>query len=95
MLYVVVGVVSLLGVYGYNYDNFPIAQMFDKGVTLRMGQAWAHELIDHLLDLVAQKKVVLNDIITHKLPLSQAPYGYEIFNDKKDDCVKVVLQPFA
>ncbi len=89
------GVVSLLGVYGYNYDNFPIAQMFDKGITLRMGQAWAHELIDHLLDLVAQKKVVLNDIITHKIPLSEAPHGYEIFNDKKDDCVKVVLQPFA
>ena len=89
------GVISLLGVYGYNYDNFPIAQMFDKGITLRMGQAWEHELIDHLLDLVAQKKVVLNDIISHKLPLSQAPHGYEIFNDKKDDCVKVVLQPFA
>lgn len=89
------GIITIVGVYGYNYDNFPIAQLFDKGVSLRMGQAWAHELIDHLLDLVSEKKVVLNDIITHKLPLKDAPHGYEIFNDKKDDCVKVVLQPFA
>ena len=60
---------------------------------MRTGQAPVHKYIDHLLKLVETEKVILNDIITHKLSLEEAPKGYEIFNNKKDNCVKVVLQP--
>ena len=49
--------------------------------------------IDKLIDLVKDNKVVLDDIITHTLPLSEATKGYEIFDKKEDDCVKVVLKP--
>ena len=87
------GIVSVVGVYGAPYDNFPIHRFFDKGLTLRMGQAYVHRYIDHLFGLVQQGKVVLNDIITHKLPLSDARKGYDIFKQKQDDCVKVVLKP--
>jgi alcohol dehydrogenase len=87
------GIVSIVGVYGAPYDNFPLSQIFDKAITIRAGQAWAHETIDELMQMVVQRKVILNDIITHRLPLSQASHGYEIFNDKKEDCVKVVLKP--
>lgn len=87
------GVVSCVGVYGTNYDNFPLAQMFDKGIRFQSGQAPVHNCIDELLTYVASGKVVLDDIITHTLPLSEAPHAYEIFNKKQDNCLKVVLKP--
>ncbi len=87
------GTVVTVGVYGTPYDNFPVGQIFDKGITLRMGQALVHRYIDHLLDLVVKQKVQLDDIITHVLPLEQAGHAYDIFNRKEDSCVKVVLKP--
>ena len=87
------GIVSVLGVYPATYDNFPIGQFFDKGIILKGGQAPAHKHIDKLLEYVVQGKVKLDDIITHRLPLSQISYAYEIFKNKEDGCVKVVLDP--
>jgi threonine dehydrogenase-like Zn-dependent dehydrogenase len=89
------GIVSVLGVYPTTYDNFPIGQFFDKGITLKGGQAPAHKYIDELLGYVVAGKVKLDDIITHRLPLSQVAHGYEIFKKKEDNCVKVVLDPWA
>ncbi|RTQ49198.1 glutathione-dependent formaldehyde dehydrogenase [Hymenobacter gummosus] len=87
------GIVSVLGVYGAYFDNFPLGQFFDKGITLRGGQAPAHKHIDKLLQYVVEGKVQLDDIISHKLPLSEAAHGYDIFRNKKDNCTKVVLKP--
>ncbi|MEZ0485055.1 zinc-dependent alcohol dehydrogenase [Fibrella aquatica] len=87
------GVVTILGVYSSPFDNFPLHQLFDKGITIKGGQAPAQKHIDKLLAYVVEGKVVLDDIITHRLPLSEAPHGYEIFREKKEDCVKVVLTP--
>lgn len=87
------GTVTVVGVYGSPYDNFPLHQWFDKGIKLRGGQAPVHNYIDHLIDLVATGKVVLEDIITHKVPLSEAAKMYDIFNKREDNCVKVVLKP--
>ena len=87
------GYVSVLGVYSSPFDNFPIHQFFDKGLTIQGGQAPAHKHIDRLLKHVSDGDVKLDDIITHRLPLSQAPHGYDIFRHKKDGCVKVVLKP--
>ncbi len=87
------GFVSVVGVYGMPYDNFPLGQIFDKGIALRFGQAPAQHYIDELLGWVEQRKIRLDDIITHRLPLSDAPRGYEIFSKKEDNCVKVVLKP--
>jgi S-(hydroxymethyl)glutathione dehydrogenase/alcohol dehydrogenase len=87
------GTVTIVGVYGSPYDNFPMHRIFDKGLTIRQGQAPVLNYIDHLIDLVKEEKVVLDDIITHTMPLSEAAKGYEIFQKKQDDCVKVVLKP--
>lgn len=89
------GIVSVLGVYPTTYDNFPVGQFFDKGIILKGGQAPAHKHIDKLLQYVAEGKVKLDDIITHRLPLSQIAHGYDIFKKKEDGCVKVVLDPWA
>lgn len=87
------GTVTVVGVYGTPFDNFPLHQWFDKGIKLRGGQATVHKYIDHLIELVSSGKVVLNDIITHKVALSDAAKMYDIFNKKEDNCVKVVLKP--
>ena len=87
------GIVSVVGVYGAPYDNFPLGRWFDKGITLMGTQAPVQIYIDHLMNLVQTGKVTLNDIITHTLPLAEAAHGYEIFKNKEDNCVKVVLKP--
>lgn len=88
------GIVSVLGVYPYLYDNFPIGQFFDKGITIRGGQAPVQKHIDKLLGYVQSGRVTLDDIITHRLPLSKIAHAYEIFDKKEDGCVKVVLDPW-
>ena len=87
------GTVSIVGVYGSPYDNFPLYQIFDKGLTIKQGQAPVINYIDHLINLVKEERVVLDDIISHVLPLSELSHGYEIFQKKEDDCVKIVLKP--
>lgn len=87
------GHISILGVYGYPYDNFPLHQIFDKGVSIKAGQAPAHAYIDELEKWVEEGRITPNDIITHRLPLSEAAHAYDIFNKKEDNCVKVVLKP--
>src|ERR1700760_4473738 len=89
------GTVSVLGVYPTTYDNFPIGQFFDKGIIVKGGQAPAHKYIDELLGYVKEGKVRLDDIITHRLPLSEIAHGYKVFKEKEEDCVKVVLDPWA
>lgn len=89
------GIVSVLGVYPTTYDNFPVGQFFDKGLTLKGGQAPAHKHIDILLQYVKEGKVTLNDIITHRLPIGKVSDGYSMFKKKEDNCVKVVLDPWA
>lgn len=87
------GRVSILGVYGTDYDNFPLGQMLDKGISVFTGQAPVHNYIDRLLSHIQNGDLKTDDIITHRLPLSEIAHGYEIFNKKQDDCVKVVLHP--
>lgn len=72
----------------------PIGQFFDKGLIIKGGQAPAQKYIDELLGYVQSGKVRLDDIITHRLPLSQIEHAYDIFEYKKEDCVKVVLDPW-
>ncbi len=88
------GIVSVLGVYPTTYDNFPFGQFFDKGITLKGGQAPAHKHIDKLLKYVTEGKVKLDDIITHRLPLTDISHAYSIFKKKEDNCVKVVIDPW-
>lgn len=87
------GRVSILGVYATDYDDFPLGQMMDKGISVFIGQAPVHNYIDELLSHIEKGDLRVDDIITHRLPLDQAAHGYEIFNKKADSCVKVVLQP--
>jgi len=87
------GRVSILGVYGTDYDNFPLGQMEDKAISVFTGQAPVHNYIDQLLTYIHEGQLRVDDIITHRLPLDDIAKGYELFNEKRDDCIKVVLNP--
>ncbi|MCW2917172.1 MAG: alcohol dehydrogenase GroES domain protein [Actinomycetia bacterium] len=89
------GTISVVGVYGGMTDPLPMLQMFDKGITLRMGQAHVKRWIDDLMPLVTEEADPLGvlDLATHHLPLEQAPHGYEIFQKKQDGAIKVLLNP--
>ncbi len=92
------GYTSLYG--GYDggqaeYVRVPYADFGPRKVpdNLKDEQVLFLTYIDELIEYVKQDKVTLNDIITHRLPLSEAAHGYKVFNEKKENCVKVVLQP--
>lgn len=87
------GTISVVGVYASPYDNFPIHRIFDKGLIMQFGQAQVHMYIDQCFEFVRSGKVILDDIITHTLPLDKASEAYDMFKKKTDDCVKVVLKP--
>jgi threonine dehydrogenase-like Zn-dependent dehydrogenase len=89
------GTVSVSGVYGGEVDPMPMMEMFDRGIQLRMGQAHVRRWIDDLMPLVSSESDPLGllDFATHHLPLEEAPHGYEIFRDKAEGCIKVVLRP--
>jgi threonine dehydrogenase-like Zn-dependent dehydrogenase len=89
------GTVSVSGVYGGEVDPLPMMEMFDRGITMRMGQCHVKRWIDDLLPLVLDPADPLGteDLATHLLPLAEAPRGYQMFQAKDDACVKVILQP--
>ncbi|MBA2463721.1 MAG: glutathione-dependent formaldehyde dehydrogenase [Nocardioidaceae bacterium] len=89
------GTVSVSGVYGGEADPLPMMEMFDRGITMRMGQCHVKRWIDDIMPAVLDEADPLGtlDMTTHHLPLDQAPHGYEIFQKKQDECIKVVLHP--
>jgi threonine dehydrogenase-like Zn-dependent dehydrogenase len=89
------GTVSIIGVYGGMLDPLPMMQLFDKGIQLRMGQAHVKRWVDDIMPLLTEDGDPLGteDLVTHRLPLTEAPRGYEIFQKKEDGAIKVVLKP--
>lgn len=89
------GTVSLSGVYGGNADPLPLMTMFDRRLTVRMGQCNVQSWRDTLLPLVEDPDDPLgvDDLVTHRASLENAPQMYEMFKKKADGCIKVVLTP--
>jgi hypothetical protein len=88
------GTISIIGVYGGQSDPLPMMDMFDKGVTIRMGQAHVKRWVDDLMPLLDDDDPLgTEDLATHRLPLEEAPHAYEIFQQKKEGAIKVVFQP--
>jgi threonine dehydrogenase-like Zn-dependent dehydrogenase len=87
------GVVSIVGVYGPTFNAVPIGNAINKGLTLRMNQASVKRHLPRLMEHIAAGRVRPSDIITHRVPLEEAPEAYHIFSNKLDNCIKTVLVP--
>jgi threonine dehydrogenase-like Zn-dependent dehydrogenase len=87
------GIVSVIGVYGGMVDKFPMGSVMNRSLTIRAGQCHAHRYLRPLLERIRSREIDPSFVISHRLPLDQAPQAFEMFRDKQDDCTKVVLTP--
>jgi len=87
------GTVSVIGVYGGFVDKFPMGSFMNRSLTMRTGQAHVQRYMQPLLERIMKGDIDPSFVITHEMPLSEAPTGYDVFLNKQDDCVKVVLKP--
>lgn len=87
------GVISVIGVYGGFIDKFPIGSVMNRSLTIKTGQAHVQRYMRPLLQLIENGAIDPSFVVTHKMSLDDAPYAYEIFKRKQDDCIKVVLKP--
>jgi threonine dehydrogenase-like Zn-dependent dehydrogenase len=87
------GTVVIAGAYSGLIDKFPIGAIFNKGLTLKSGQAPVHRYLQPLLGRIERGEIDPSFVITHRLSLDEAPRGYHMFKNKLDGCVKVVMTP--
>jgi threonine dehydrogenase-like Zn-dependent dehydrogenase len=85
------GTVSVIGVYGGLMDKFPVGSWMNRSITLKAGQCHVQRYTRPLLDMIERRAIDPSFVITHRLPLDQAPQAFETFKHKRDNCVKVVL----
>jgi S-(hydroxymethyl)glutathione dehydrogenase/alcohol dehydrogenase len=87
------GTIQITGAYGARYNAFPLGDIFQRNINIRSGQAPVIHLMPLMYSLISKGKVDPGDVVTHVLPLSEAKKGYEMFDTKTDNCIKVVLKP--
>ena len=87
------GMLSVPGVYVGAVDKLPFGAAMNKGLTFKMGQTHVQKYMPKLFDLIESGAIDPSFIITHEMKLEDAPHGYDIFNNKEDSCIKVVLKP--
>jgi threonine dehydrogenase-like Zn-dependent dehydrogenase len=86
------GTVSIIGVYGGFDDKFPLGSVMNRSLTLKTGQCHVHRYMKPLLEHIEKGDIDPSFVITHRMKLDDAPVGYDIFNHKEDECLKVVLK---
>ncbi|CAN5369514.1 zinc-dependent alcohol dehydrogenase [soil metagenome] len=87
------GTVSVPGVYAGLSDSFPFGIAFGKGLNFAMGQTHVHRYLPKLLDYIERGDIDPSFIITHKIAIEDAPKMYDVFQQKQDGCIKVVIKP--
>jgi threonine dehydrogenase-like Zn-dependent dehydrogenase len=87
------GTVSVIGFYGGFIDKFPMGALVNRSITIKSGQCHVQRYMQPLLERIQKGEIDPSFVITHRLPLDQAPQGYSMFRDKEDNCEKIVLKP--
>ncbi|MCK1993280.1 zinc-dependent alcohol dehydrogenase [Peribacillus muralis] len=87
------GTLQLTGVYGSKYNMFPLGDLFERNINIKMGQAPVIHYMPMLFEKITAGEFDPTEIISHRVPLEKAGEAYQIFNDHEDECIKVVLKP--
>ncbi len=87
------GIISSVGVCTDTHLPFSPVQAYNKNLTYVTGRCPARAMMPSLIPLIQQKKYPFQSIITHRMSLSEGVKGYDLFANKRDDCLKVMLQP--
>jgi threonine dehydrogenase-like Zn-dependent dehydrogenase len=86
------GTISVIGVYTGLIDKFPINAVMNRSLTIKAGQTHVHRYMKPLLERIQRGELDPTFVITHRMPLADAAHGYKIFNDKLENCEKIVLK---
>jgi len=87
------GTISIPGVYGGFLDKISFGAAFAKGLTFKMGQTHVQRYLGPLLERIERGEIDPSFLITHRVSLNDAPYAYDIFKRKEDECIKVIMKP--
>jgi threonine dehydrogenase-like Zn-dependent dehydrogenase len=87
------GTISIVGVYGGFLDKVPFGSVMNRSLTIKSGQTHVHRYMRPLLERIQKGEIDSRFVITHRMRLDEAPKGYEIFNNKQEECMKIVLKP--
>ena len=87
------GIVSIMGVYGGFIDKFPIGSVMNRSLTLKTGQCHVQRYLRPLLERIERGDIDPSFIVSHHMPLEEAPAAYETFKHKQENCTKIVLTP--
>lgn len=87
------GTISVVGVYGGVIDKFPFGSIMNRSLTIKTGQAHVQHYMPPLLESIKNGDIDPAFVITHRMRLDEAPVGYDIFKNKQEECIKVVLSP--
>jgi threonine dehydrogenase-like Zn-dependent dehydrogenase len=87
------GTISIMGAYGGLVDKFPLGSIMQRSLTIKTGQAHVQRYMRPLLDKIENGDIDPSFVVTHRMPLEEAPRAYDMFKNKKDNCIKVVLKP--
>jgi S-(hydroxymethyl)glutathione dehydrogenase/alcohol dehydrogenase len=87
------GTIQVTGVYSGRYNGFPFGDLFQRNINIRTGQAPVVHYMPYMYELITTGKIDPGDIVTHVLPLGEAKQGYELFDQRQDNCIKVLLKP--
>jgi threonine dehydrogenase-like Zn-dependent dehydrogenase len=87
------GTVSVAGVYSGLIDKFPMGAIVNRSLTIKSGQCHVHRYLRPLLQRIERGEIDPSFVITHRLSLDEAPDGFDVFNNKQDECMKIVLKP--
>jgi S-(hydroxymethyl)glutathione dehydrogenase/alcohol dehydrogenase len=87
------GVIQVTGLYGMRYNSFPFGDIYIRNITVKGGLAPPVHYMPVVYDLMKQGRLDPSDIVTHVMPLEEAKQGYEIFAQRKQHCIKVILRP--
>lgn len=87
------GTVSIAGVYGGMVDKLPFGSLMNRSITIKTGQTHVHRYLKPLLGRIEKGQIDPSFVVTHRMSLDDAPKAYDMFLNKEDECVKVVLKP--
>ena len=87
------GTVSVIGVYGGFVDKFPMGAVVNRSLTIKTGQCHVQRYMKPLLERILKGEIDPSFVISHRLGLDDAPHGFDMFLDKADECLKVILRP--
>jgi threonine dehydrogenase-like Zn-dependent dehydrogenase len=86
------GTVSVAGVYSGFIDKFPMGAIVNRSLTIKSGQCHVHKYMRPLLERIERGDIDPSFVISHFMSLDDAPHGFDIFNNKQDECMKIVLK---